>query len=113
MIGSALVIASLALLPGQPHLYFGLEAIAAGLFVAATGIAESVSALRRRKTGDPLAWTVVPLAMIAISSLPDLIGGTMLAAGIEAGLYWIAVGIVLSFIATLQNGWVLLVEILR
>jgi hypothetical protein len=29
------------------------------------------------------------------------------------GLYWIATGIILSFVATRQNGWVLLIEILR
>jgi hypothetical protein len=56
---------------------------------------------------------MVPLGMVAVSALPEIIGGALLIAGQEAGLYWIGTGIILSFVATLQNGWVLLIEILR
>jgi hypothetical protein len=41
------------------------------------------------------------------------VGSILLVAGDDAGLYWIGIGIILSFVAALQNAWVLLVEILR
>ena len=50
---------------------------------------------------------------LAISTLPFLAGGILLIAAGDAGLYCIAIGIILGFVATLQNGWVLLIEILR
>jgi modulator of FtsH protease len=113
MVAVALVIASLALLPAQPLLYFGWEALAGGVVVAATGVQGAVHTSRNRQPEDPVAWIFIPLATVAVACLPNLVGGWLLIAGNGAGLYWVAVGVILSFLATLQNGWVLLVEILR
>jgi modulator of FtsH protease len=113
MVGVALVIASLALLPRQPLVYFGWEALVGGLVVAATGVLEAIHTLRIRHPEDPAAWVFIPLATVTVACLPNLIGGWLLIAGNDAGLYWVAVGVILSFLATLQNGWVLLIEILR
>src|ERR1700753_1706008 len=54
MIGVALVIASLALLPGQPLVYFGGEVLAGGGIVAFTGVVEAVRTLRIRHKDDPI-----------------------------------------------------------
>jgi hypothetical protein len=56
---------------------------------------------------------MMPFGLVAISAIPPIIGGALLVAGNEAGLYWIATGVILSFVATLTNGWVLMIEILR
>ena len=113
MVGGALVVASLALLPAQPHVYFGWEALAVGLVVAGTGVREAMVTLRIRKPEDPIGWIIIPFGTAAIAFLPNLIGGGLLIAGDDSGLYWVAIGVILSFLATLQNGWVLLIEILR
>lgn len=113
IIGGALLIASFALLPRQPPAVFGTEALVVGLVVGFSGAVQLRGASRQRAAGDPLTWTIVPLGMVALSALPEIVGGALLVAGAEAGLYWIATGIILSFVATLQNGWVLLIEILR
>ena len=113
IVSSALVVGSLALIPEQPRLYFALEALLAGLVVAGTGIREAIHTLSIRKPEDPLGWVVIPLATVIIACAPTLIGALLLIAGIDSGLYWIAIGVILSFLATLQNGWVLLIEILR
>jgi hypothetical protein len=47
------------------------------------------------------------------SSLPFLVAGILLLYGSEAGLYWIAAGIIISLAAGVWHAWVLLVEILR
>ena len=113
IVATALVIASLGLLPGQPAVYFGWEALAGGLVVAVTGAREALHTLRLRKPSDPLAWIFIPLATTAYVCVPPIIGGGLLVAGNDTGMYWVAAGIILAFLATLQNGWVLLVEILR
>jgi modulator of FtsH protease len=112
-IGVALVVASLALMPGQPLSLFGWEALVGGLVVAYTGVREAVRTVAMRKPGDPLGWIVMPLATVGYVCLPDIVGGWLLVAGSGSGLYWVAIGIILAFLATLQNGWVLLIEILR
>ncbi len=113
IIGGALMVSSFALFPGQPRPLFGGEAVVVGLVVALAGANQFRAALRLREAGNPLTWMLIPPTMVALASVPQLVGGSLLVAGNESGLYWIATGIILSFVATLQNGWVLLVEILR
>lgn len=113
IIAGSLLVASFALFPGQPPAVFGAEATIIALGVGAAGAVQFRAARRHHKAGDPLTWTLIPLGMVALAALPTLVGGVLLVAGDETGLYWIATGIVLSFVATLQNGWVLLIEILR
>jgi modulator of FtsH protease len=112
IIGGALVIASLGLFPGQSPWGYGLEATIVGLVVAGVGMRQFWLAGRDRGK-MPAVWRFVPLAMVTISALPMVVGGLLLVAGNDTGLYWIRAGIVLSFVATLENGWVLLIEILR
>ena len=113
IIGATLVVGCFALVPRQPSSWFGLEALAVSLFVAATGLWHLRDALLRRNAGDPMTWTIVPLLFVALAVVPTLVGAALLIAGNEVGMYWIGVGVITSFIATLQNGWVLLIEILR
>ncbi|HTJ58731.1 MAG TPA: hypothetical protein VL418_14350 [Devosiaceae bacterium] len=113
VVGGSLVLSSLALFPGQPLFVFGGEALIVGALVGVSGLFQYYSARRVRKLGDPLVWIVAPLVTTAIFAIPEIIGGALLVAGEASGLYWIATGIILSFLASLQNGWVLLIEILR
>ena len=45
--------------------------------------------------------------------MPFLIAGVSLLLGAGGGLYWMAAGVALLFVAALGNAWVLLVEVLR
>jgi hypothetical protein len=47
------------------------------------------------------------------SSLPFLVAAVLIFLGRPSGLYWIVPRVVVSFVATVINAWVLLVEILR
>ena len=113
IISSSLVLASLALFPDQAPMAFGVEALATGVVVALTGALQVRALFARRQAGDPLFWSLYPLLLVILTAAPPLVGGILLAAGSETGFYWIAAGIIVSFITTLQGGWVLLVEILR
>jgi hypothetical protein len=111
--GAALVICSLGLFPNQAPLLFGIETLGIGLAVAAMGLRNFIASLNRRGDDDPLMWTLLPVVMDVATVAPTIIGGVLLIAGNPSGLYWIGVGIIISFISALENGWVLLVEILR
>ena len=109
----ALVLGCLALFPHQSTFAYGIEAFSGGASVGAFGLRRAVVSWSTRKPDDPWIWRFSVAASAALSSLPYVIGGAALVLGMEAGLYWVAVGVVLGFIVTLQNGWVLLIEILR
>lgn len=52
-------------------------------------------------------------AVLIVPTLGFVIGGAVLAAGEVAGIYFVAAGILLAFVSTVLNAWVLLVEIRR
>lgn len=112
-IALALVICCFALFPHQPLLAFGIEALACGASVGAFGVRRTVISWSTRRPDDPVIWRISVAVTAALSSLPYVIGGIALVFGVEAGLYWVAIGVILGFVVTLQNGWVLLIEILR
>jgi hypothetical protein len=47
------------------------------------------------------------------ATLPGVVGSIVLVAGADWGIYWVAAGILLTFVVAVINAWVLLVEILR
>jgi hypothetical protein len=48
-----------------------------------------------------------------VQTLPFLVGGAMMLVNRPSAFYWIATGIILTFVLSSLNTWVLLVEILR
>src|ERR1700749_662034 len=62
IVSAALVVGSLALMPAQPLLLFGWEALVAGLVVAGTGARDAMITVRNRKTSDPIGWIIIPAA---------------------------------------------------
>jgi hypothetical protein len=113
VIGAAVIISGLALFPHQALPIFGWESIAASGLIAVAGIRHTVVSVRERGKGDPLWWSLIPLVLIVTCAVPFLIGGVYLAAGAEAGMYWVASGVLVATAITLVSGWVLLIEILR
>ena len=113
MIGGSLVIASLALLPGQPPDILGIEVVVVALADFVCSLQQTRNVMRLRGANDPLLWSVLPILLGMVVAVPTFVGGVMLIVGQDGALYWVAVGIILSLVVTLENGWVLLVEILR
>jgi hypothetical protein len=61
----------------------------------------------------PLHEAVIGIAIGQIQAIPFIIGGIALFMRLHAGPYWIAWGIITTFILSVVNTWILLVEILR
>ncbi len=61
----------------------------------------------------PLHESVIAIAIGQIQAIPFIIGGISLFLRHRAGPYWIAWGMIATFVLSVINTWVLLVEILR
>jgi modulator of FtsH protease len=66
-----------------------------------------------RAAGQPLAWTVVPLAVILAGTLPMIAAGISVLVREGGGLYWLVAELILGFVGSVVNAWILLVEIHR
>jgi hypothetical protein len=65
------------------------------------------------KSRRPLRESVIGVVISQIQVIPFIIGGISLLFRHRAGPYWIAWGMIATFILSVVNTWVLLVEILR
>ena len=109
----ALIAASLALIPGQSPQLLGAEILAVGILALVATLLLQRSYLRdleptyRRQSTGMIWLNRVAVAVIVLGGLLLLLRGD------TAGLYVIALGILLLFCAAGANAWVLLIEINR
>jgi hypothetical protein len=61
----------------------------------------------------PLFESMIGISIGQVQVIPFIIGGILLFKEHHAGAYWIAAGVIASFVCSIINVWVLLVEILR
>ena len=66
-----------------------------------------------RGAAPPLSAQWIKATIAVVQVLPFVFGAVLLLAGDWSGLYAVAAGILLVFICSVSNAWVLLVEILR
>lgn len=104
------VVSLAGLIPHQPPALFGVVTAAAGALALVIGVTSLVRLLRSG-TGTGAALVkglggVVPAACVVG-------GGAAVAAGLEAGLAWLAAGVLLAFAVSVLDAWVVLVEIRR
>ena len=106
------VSAAAGLIPGQGPRLLGGEVLA---FAAVATALTVDSAVRMIRAVDKkfLVQTRVKIAFAMVQMLPFLVGAVILLTGSFSGLYWIAAGVLLVFVGSVTNAWVLLVEILR
>jgi hypothetical protein len=112
MLVAALIICSIGLVPDQPAWLVGGEYFVVG-FVA--WLFPTVITLRGQGSYRPeRVWkAVAPPLLGQVATLPYMIAGVLVMAGHGEGLYWLAPGVILCFLAAAFNAWVLLVEIMR
>jgi hypothetical protein len=108
-----IVVASLPLVPGQPLRLLGAEILASGIFAFV-----AILPLQRAYLGstEP-AYLRQSSRMVAINRVAVMLiilaGGVLACRGDGIGLYFLPPGILLTFIASGANAWVLLIEINR
>jgi hypothetical protein len=107
-----LVISSFMLMPGQSLTALGLEIAAVGVLLLFVGSGMEIYALRKVNLQNRRPF-IGNLVLLEIGILPFIVGGVPLLFGIESGFYWIAAGVIVSFIKAVIDAWVLLVEVNR
>ena len=106
-----LVLSVFVLIPGQGPAALGAEMLALGAALA-TGLL--LKRLRLpRPAGQPLTWTVTPVAVILAATLPMAAAGISVLVHGGGGLYWLVPELILGFAGAVLNAWILLVEIHR
>lgn len=114
-IGSLILIvvtAAAGLIPAQPDALFGVEVLVFALAELALAIDSAVRMLRaagQERRAPAAVKGVVALVQI----LPFVLGAVLVILGADAGVHAMALGILLVFVGSVANAWVLLVEILR
>jgi hypothetical protein len=108
---SVVVVSLLGLFPGQSRTALGLELIFVAVFFSA--FIGTAGVRGRPPSGSPAHWIAGRVIVVAIATLPFLVGGISVLSGDGGGLYWTAAGIICAIAAGVANAWVLLVEILR
>jgi len=71
------------------------------------------SSVRIVRSGPSVATSLVKSIINILPMVTIAIGGALLAASVDAGLYAVAAGILAVFITSVLSAWVLLVEIRR
>jgi hypothetical protein len=109
-----ILVSSLAGLIPQPSSAFAIELTAFGLVVWLLHLwsARQIIVVYL-KSRDLLRESLLGIAIGQIQSIPFLVGGIFLLYQQTAGFYWIAWAMIITFILSVVNTWVLLVEILR
>jgi modulator of FtsH protease len=85
-----------------------------GLWLLTWGVptTHQIQALHRRQY-HRLQLALLRFALYQAASIPLLLAALSLRGCFEGGLYWLALGMILSLMVALFNAWVLLVEIVR
>ena len=107
---SVLFVATCGLIPEQTLAAYGWEI--GGVGVVALTI-QTVSFANTSHVSRQHGRLVAHLIMNQAPPLPFVIAGGLMIFGYDVGAYWIAPGVLLSFLSGILGAWVLLVEIQR
>ncbi|HXY71872.1 MAG TPA: hypothetical protein VEM41_04965 [Actinomycetota bacterium] len=111
MLLEALIVSALVLVPGQSPRTLGIELLVLGIVGWAVPVRLQLGT--RQATDPGRTYLILRVAYVQAGTLPVVVGAISLIAGGGGGLYWIGLGVLLLFVASVWNAWVLLVEILR
>ncbi len=109
---NVLLISSLLLVPHESLRFLSLQVLIVGGLVWAVVTWLSVASLRGLE--DKYRHNVITMAALRqVAMIPLLIGGLLLFTTSLNGMYWLVWAFTLTFIVTMAEAWVILVEIDR
>ncbi len=112
---AVLIVTILLLVPAQGTVLAGAEVLAIGVVDWAAVVIIQVLVLKNWRSLDPsFRWHFVPRVVLCqLATLPIVAAGIGVMGWGLGGLYWLVIGVVLSFLVAVGDAWVLLVEIHR
>jgi hypothetical protein len=108
---SVVLLSLVGLIPGQSRSALAAELLGLSLAFAVTIL--SLTSPRRADHDRSLAHVASHWLLVALGTIPFVVGAVSLFAEAGGGLYWVAAGAILATAGAVANAWVLLVEILR
>jgi modulator of FtsH protease len=109
---AVLLTSSLLLVPGQPLTLIGLEVLIVGLVAWIATITIIVRSLPATKNLNR-RYIVIRTTFSQAATLPFVFSGIATLVWGAVGLYWLVPATIFSFIAAIEDAWVLLIEINR
>jgi hypothetical protein len=106
---SLLVLAIFILIPGQPHAVLGGELLCLAAAVAALSVRLQGQTIRRLQPGKRARWTIRMLP-VNLGTAAIVVSGVSLITGSGGGLYWLAATVLIYFLRSALNAWILVVE---
>ena len=112
-----LLLSALMLIPDVSRVALGWGLLGLGVAAWALIARGHLAALAGRRGPEaaeaPKSSIPVQVLLGQVPTLLIVIGAATFVAGAGGGLYWLAPGIIISYVAALLDAWVLLVEIQR
>jgi hypothetical protein len=99
------------LIPGQSRDALATELLVVSLLFAGTIL--RLTSPARADHDRSLAHVVSHWLLVALGTIPFVVGAVSMFVDAGGWLYWVAAGVVLATAGAVANAWVLLVEILR
>jgi hypothetical protein len=96
--------------PGQSARALGVEITVVG---AIAWVLPMIFQLRDQGTGVRTYWKVSRAVTSQLATLPFVVAGVAMLAGVHGAIYYIVPGVVGALVLGVYSAWVLLVEILR
>jgi hypothetical protein len=106
---SLLVLAILILIPGQPRAALGIELLCLAGALAAVSVRLQGQTIRRLQPGRRAHWAVRMLP-VNLATAAIVVAGGSLIAGSGGGLYWLPATVLVYFLRSALNAWILVVE---
>ena len=112
---AVLIVTILLLVPAQGTVFAGVEVLIVGVADWIAIVAVHLLHLRHWQSLESnLRWNFVGRVVLGqAATLPFVAAGVAVLNWGVGGLYWLVVGVILSFLVATAEGWVLLVEIHR
>jgi hypothetical protein len=112
---AVLIATILLLVPDQGTGLAGAELLAVGVIDWAAVVIIQLLVLRNWRSLEPsFRWHFAPRVVLCqAATLPIIAAGVGVMGWGLGGLYWLVVGVILSFLVAVLDAWVLLVEIHR
>lgn len=108
---TVVLVSIVGLIPDQSSTALGAELLGLGLLLAIV-----IGGLTIQSLPEPprdRSWVISRLLLSALGTVPVIVGAASLLAETGGGLYWVVGGIVFAIAGAVENGWVLMIEILR
>jgi modulator of FtsH protease len=106
------IVGALALIPGQSLVALGIEILVVGALTSYQ-ITKMIWNARALLVEQPVWQMLTRIAFAELATLPTLVAGGMLVAGVSQGLYVETGALFMCVLDGVLDAWVLLVEILR